>query len=193
MVSSILGVNIKITGKGDLQHEVDRSLKEANQNVCENSRKEEVEKNGSLENGENFKKAGKDLERHVEVNSNGPSKHDYSLNDAGETVKTNRTEEAVSSKHGNDYGDLQVSSFKGIIDGCQASTTGNSSDRSNTESGKTRDQKTNDGDTSSKSVLDVINGRFGEGGDTILHVASRASRTEIVSMLLESGADPAFK
>lgn len=49
------------------------------------------------------------------------------------------------------------------------------------------------GETPSKGIVDVINGRFGENGDTLLHVASRSSRTEIVLRLLECGADPAVK
>ena len=46
---------------------------------------------------------------------------------------------------------------------------------------------------SSTRTEDVINGRYGEGGDTLLHVASRLSRTEILLSLLESGGDPAVK
>ena len=42
-------------------------------------------------------------------------------------------------------------------------------------------------------ILDVINEQFGEGGDTLLHVASRSSRREIVLRLLECGSDPAVK
>lgn len=42
-------------------------------------------------------------------------------------------------------------------------------------------------------ILDVINEQFGEGGDTLLHVASRLSRREIVLRLLECGSDPAVK
>ena len=53
--------------------------------------------------------------------------------------------------------------------------------------------KPSNGDAPSRKTLDVINGRFGEGGDTLLHVASRSSRTEIVLTLLECGADPAVK
>ena len=48
-------------------------------------------------------------------------------------------------------------------------------------------------ETPAKGNVDVINGRFGESGDTLLHVASRSSRTEIVLRLLECGADPAVK
>ena len=55
------------------------------------------------------------------------------------------------------------------------------------------DVQQSDGETPAKGIVDVINGRFGEGGDTLLHVASRSSRTEIVLKLLESGADPAVK
>lgn len=49
------------------------------------------------------------------------------------------------------------------------------------------------GELSSVNILEVINGRFGEVGDTLLHVAARFSQTQIVLMLLENGADPAVK
>lgn len=55
------------------------------------------------------------------------------------------------------------------------------------------DVQHNDGETPAKCIVDVINGRFDESGDTLLHVASRSSRTEIVLRLLECGADPAVK
>jgi len=56
-----------------------------------------------------------------------------------------------------------------------------------------KDVQQNDSETPAKGIGDVINGRFGESGDTLLHVASRSSRTEIVLRLLECGADPAVK
>lgn len=49
------------------------------------------------------------------------------------------------------------------------------------------------GEMSSARISDVINEQFGEGGNTLLHVASRSSRKEIVLRLLECGADPAVK
>lgn len=55
------------------------------------------------------------------------------------------------------------------------------------------DVQQSNGETPAKGIVDVINGRFGESGDTLLHVASRSSRTEIVLRLLECGADPAVK
>ena len=55
------------------------------------------------------------------------------------------------------------------------------------------DIQQSNGELPSKRIADVISGRFGEGGDTLLHVASRSSRTEIVLRLLECGADPAVK
>lgn len=60
------------------------------------------------------------------------------------------------------------------------------------ESLRTSRTENNDG-ASSLSILEVINGRFGEGGDTLLHVASRSSQREIMLMLLRNGADPAVK
>ena len=56
-----------------------------------------------------------------------------------------------------------------------------------------KDVQQSDRETPAKGIVDVINGRFGESGDTLLHVASRSSRTEIVLRLLECGADPAVK
>ena len=63
---------------------------------------------------------------------------------------------------------------------------------SEVENGREDIQQSN-GETPAKGIGDVINGRFGESGDTLLHVASRSSRTEIVLRLLECGADPAVK
>ena len=63
---------------------------------------------------------------------------------------------------------------------------------SEVENGREDIQQSN-GETPAKGIVDVINGRFGESGDTLLHVASRSSRTEIVLRLLECGADPAVK
>lgn len=63
---------------------------------------------------------------------------------------------------------------------------------SEVENGREDIQQSN-GETPAKGIVDVINGRFGESGDTLLHVASRSSRTEIVLRLLEYGADPAVK
>ena len=67
-------------------------------------------------------------------------------------------------------------------------------DNSEVENGR-GDVQQSDGATAAKGtcIVDVINGRFGESGDTLLHVASRSSRTEIVLKLLECGADPAVK
>ena len=55
------------------------------------------------------------------------------------------------------------------------------------------DSPSRNGELSSARILDVINEQFGEGGDTLLHVASRSSRREIVLRLLECGSDPAVK
>ena len=63
---------------------------------------------------------------------------------------------------------------------------------SEVETGREDIQQSN-GETPAKGIVDVINGRFGESGDTLLHVASRSSRTEIVLRLMECGADPAVK
>ena len=56
-----------------------------------------------------------------------------------------------------------------------------------------QDSPSRNGELSSARILDVINEQFGEGGDTLLHVASRSSRREIVLRLLECGSDPAVK
>ena len=55
------------------------------------------------------------------------------------------------------------------------------------------DSPSRNGELSSARILDVINEQFGEGGETLLHVASRSSRREIVLRLLECGSDPAVK
>lgn len=49
------------------------------------------------------------------------------------------------------------------------------------------------GDNSPVIIAELINGRYGELGETLLHGASRFSQTEILLMLLNHGADPAVK
>lgn len=49
------------------------------------------------------------------------------------------------------------------------------------------------GDNSPRIIAELINGRYGELGETLLHAASRFSQTEILLMLLDNGADPAVK
>lgn len=49
------------------------------------------------------------------------------------------------------------------------------------------------GDNSPMIIAELINGRYGELGETLLHGASRFSQTEILLMLLNHGADPAVK
>ena len=48
-------------------------------------------------------------------------------------------------------------------------------------------------DSKRVEISHVLNERFGDGSDTLLHVASRSSRTDVVVMLLGIGADPAVK
>jgi len=134
-----------------------------------------VEQNESLENNEDINRTGEDCESFDSV------KPGYSLSGAEESMRTNRTERGASSNLNNS------------ILNSKADRTENSRDQSKKGTEETKELERNNGEVSLKSVLDVINGRFGEGGDTLLHVASRSSRTDIVSMLLESGADPALK
>ena len=49
------------------------------------------------------------------------------------------------------------------------------------------------GDTSPVIIAELINGRYGELSETLLHAASRFSQTEILLMLLDNGGDPAVK
>ena len=176
MISSILGVSVTSTAKDDLQQEGDCSPKESNQDLNrENSCLSGVEENESLEINEDIIRTGEDCESCDSV------KLDYSLTGAEETVRTNRTEQGASSNLHNS------------ILNSKAERTENSRDQSKKGTEETKELERNNGEVSFKSVLDVINGCFGEGGDTLLHVASRSSRTDIVSMLLESGADPALK
>ncbi|XP_074623468.1 tRNA endonuclease ANKZF1-like [Acropora palmata] len=49
------------------------------------------------------------------------------------------------------------------------------------------------GDNSPMKIAELINGRYGGLGETLLHGASRFSQTEILLMLLNHGADPAVK
>ena len=74
-----------------------------------------------------------------------------------------------------------------------ARTNTNEKSASSEEKNGCEKTQPSNGDMSATRIVDVINGRFGEGGDTLLHVASRSSRTEIVLRLLECGAVPAVK
>ena len=181
VICSILGVSVKSTGKDEFEHNGDFSLKKADIDLdSRNSGSTKEAKSEAIESSEDVE----DGELNSKVSCHGCSKPDGNL--AEEFVRTSVNER-----------DFQASAFEGITEGfmtdSKANRIGNSGEQTKTGSEETQELEANDGDMSSKSVLDVINGRFGEGGDTLLHVASRSSRVDVVSMLLEYGADPAVK
>ena len=198
VISSLLGLSVKGTGRDDLQCEDVCVVQGGNQDLnTKISGITEREKNVLLENGEDVSRTGVDCDHNLKCSGALSFIRDDNLNQgAKKSIITSRTEPVVNTE----CEDLQVSEFIGSKTGCQAdsktSGTGNASDLSgkgSEETDQTKEKGTSNGDMSPRSVLDVINGCFGEGGETLLHVASRYSRPEIVLTLLECGADPVVK
>ena len=194
VICSILGDSVKNTGKDELQHNGDFSLQKADIDSRISGLTVEA-KSETIESSEDVNTAVEDGGRNSDVSCHGCSKPDGNL--AEEFVRTSDYERAAISEVNTDCEDFQASAFEGITEGCKtdskANRIGNFGEQSKSGSEETQELKARNGDMSSKSVLDVINGRFGEGGDTLLHVASRSCRTDVVLMLLECGADPAVK
>lgn len=192
VICSILGDSVKNTGKDELQHNGDFSLQKADIDLDSRISGLTVEaKSETIESSEDVEDVG----RNSDVSCHGCSKPDGNL--AEEFVRTSDYERAAISEVNTDCEDFQASAFEGTTEGCKtdskANRIGNSGEQSKSGSEEIQELKARNGDVSSKSALDVINGRFGEGGDTLLHVASRSSHVDVVLMLLECGADPAVK
>ena len=197
VIFSILGVSVKNTGKDEFEHNGDFSLEKADIDLdYRNSGLTEEGKNETIESSKDVNTAVEDCELNSEVSCHVFLKPDDKL--AEEFLRTSGNERAAIAEVNTNCEDFQASAFEGITEGCKldskANKTENSSEQSKTGSEGTQELKGNDRDMLSKRVLDdVINRRLGEGGDTLLHVASRSSRTDVVLMLLECGADPAVK
>lgn len=163
VISSVLGASVKASGESE-SDSVDACLLQDTNQALDDTRAPEM---SGLENN-------KFLESDAEANIISDCKrHEDNVNvDCSD----------VSKPDSNFNENLEPSRIN----------VNETADNSEVKNGR-GDVQQNDGETPAKGIVDVINGRFGESGDTLLHVASRSSRTEIVLRLLECGADPAVK
>lgn len=163
MISSVLGANVKTSGESELESSGACLLREKN-NVLDGTRAPQIS------GQENIQFLDGDAEANIISDC---ERQDNNLNvDCSDVSKP--------------YSNFNENSEPSRIN------VNEQSDNSAVKNGR-GDVQHNDGETPAKCIVDVINGRFGESGDTLLHVASRSSRTEIMLRLLECGADPAVK
>lgn len=163
VISSVLGANVKTSGESELESSGACLLREKN-NVLDGTRAPQIS------GQENIQFLDSDAEANIISDC---ERQDNNLNvDCSDVSKP--------------YSNFNESSEPSRI---------NVNEQSNNSAVKNGrgDVQQSDGETPAKGIVDVINGRFGESGDTLLHVASRSSRTEIMLRLLECGADPAVK
>ena len=180
VISSILRNSVDRTGQKDLTCE---GVPKADGNYG-NSGINELQES-DLKNDGKVKGTGKDFDGSLQVQGSESCQFDGSVKQCDK--------ESDSSE----YTDLKRHELKGLARSGEedAITSSISFCQSKTRIEETReaDQEGSACDMSSKRLLDVINGCFGEGGETLLHVASRSSRTDILLSLLEFGAHPAVK
>ena len=138
-----------------------------------------------LENDRKVKGTGKDFDGSLQVQGSESCRFDVNVKQCDK--------ESDSSQ----YTDLKIRELKGVVRSGEEDTRTSSislcQSKSWVEETTEADREGSACDMSSKRLLDAINGCFGEGGETLLHVASRSSRTDIVLSLLEFGANPAVK
>ena len=163
MISSVLGARVKTSGESESESSGACLLREKN-NVLDGTRAPQI---SGLEN---IQFLDSDAEANIISDC---ERQDNNLNVDCSDV----------SKH---YSNFNENSEPSRIN------VNEQSDNSEAKNGR-GDVQQSEGETPAKGIVDVIDGRFGESGDTLLHVASRSSRTEIVLRLLECGADPAVK
>ncbi|XP_078375747.1 LOW QUALITY PROTEIN: tRNA endonuclease ANKZF1-like [Oculina patagonica] len=163
VISSILGVNVKSSGEPESDSSETRLPGETSQ-ALEDASKSDI---SSLEKNQLLESDAKEnINRTCEGHERNLNENVNDDSKSDPDIKEDAKSTKVTSNE-------QASSLE-VTNGCGAVQQSN-------------------GEIPSKRIEDVINGRNGEGGDTLLHVASRSSRTEIVLRLLECGADPAVK
>lgn len=141
---------------------------------------------------------GSDLENDGKVNGTGKD-FDGSLQVQGsESCQFDGSgKQCDKESDSSEYTDLKIHELKGVVRNGEEDTRTSSislcQSKTLVEETREADQEGSTCEMSSKRLLDVINRCFGEGGETLLHVASRSSRTDIVLSLLEFGANPAVK
>ena len=181
LISFILRNSVDSTGQKDLTGEgvpkADGNLNYGNSGINELQESD-------LENDQKVKGTGEDFDGSLQVQGSESCRFDVIVKQCDK--------ESDSSE----YTDLKIHELKGVVrSGEEDTRTSSISLQSKTRVEETReaDQEGSACDMSSKRLLDVINRCFGEGGETLLHLASRSSRTDIVLSLLEFGANPAVK
>lgn len=183
VISSILRNSVDSTGQKDLTCEGVPIKADGNLNYG-NSGMNELQES-DLENDRKFEGTGKDFDSSLQVQGSESCRFDVSVKQCGK--------ESDSSE----YTDLKIHELKGLVRSGEEDTRTSSislcQSKTRVEETTEADREGSACDMSSKRLLDAINGCFGEGGETLLHVASRSSRTDIVLSLLELGANPAVK
>ena len=183
VISSILRNSVDSTGQKDLTCEGVPIKADGNLNYG-NSGMNELQES-DLENDRKFEGTGKDFDSSLQVQGSESCRFDVSVKQCGK--------ESDSSE----YTDLKIHELKGLVRSGEEDTRTSSislcQSKTRVEETTEADREGSACDRSSKRLLDAINGCFGEGGETLLHVASRSSRTDIVLSLLELGANPAVK
>lgn len=183
VISSILRNSVDSTGQKDLTCEGVPIKADGNLNYG-NSGMNELQES-DLENDRKVEGTGKDFDSSLQVQGSESCRFDVSVKQCGK--------ESDSSE----YTDLKIHELKGLVRSGEEDTRTSSislcQSKSWVEETTEADREGSACDMSSKRLLDAINGCFGEGGETLLHVASRSSRTDIVLSLLELGANPAVK
>ena len=182
VISFILRNSVDSTGQKDLTGE---GVPKADGNLnYGNSAINELQES-DLENDQKVKGTGKDFDGSLQVQVSESCRFDVSVKQCDK--------ESDSSQ----YTDLKIHELKGVVRSGEEDTRTSSispcQSKTRVEETREADQEGSACDMSSKRLLDVINRCFGEGGETLLHLASRSSRTDIVLSLLEFGANPAVK
>ena len=180
VISSILRNSVDSTGQKDLTCE---GVPKADGNYG-NSGINELQES-DLENDRKVKGTGKNFDSSLQVQGSESCRFDGSL------------KQCDTESDSSEYTDLKIHELKGVVRSREEDTRTSSislcQSKTRVEETGEADHEVSACDISSKRLLDVINRCFGEGGETLLHVASRSSRTDIVLSLLEFGANPAVK
>ena len=182
VISFILRNSVDSTGQKDLTGEgvpkADGNLNYGNSGINELQESD-------LENDQKVKGTGKDFDGSLQVQGSESCRFDVIVKQCDK--------ESDSSE----YTHLKIHELKGVVPSGEEDTRTSSislcQSKTRVEETREADQEGSACDMSSKRLLDVINRCFGEGGETLLHLASRSSRTDIVLSLLEFGANPAVK
>ena len=191
VISFILRNSVDSTGLKDLTGE---GVPKAGGNL--NYGKSDINEvqESDLENDRKIKRTGEDFDGSLQDKGSESCQFDGSVKKCDkDSDSSENTVKGISSE----YTGLKIDELEGLVRSGEEDTRTSSISlrqrKTRVEETREAEQEGSAGDMSSKKLLDVINRCFGEGGETLLHVASRYSRTAIVFSLLEFGADPSVK